>query len=475
MSPRPISILGIGYVGMVQTACLSDAGVDVILFDAKPFKNELVRRGDATVVEPGVPEAIARNRRRIQVPETLAEVIAASDVTYICVGTPPQADGSVGLKAVFGVAHEVAPLIRTKPGYHLFVIRSTIPPGTSREFIKIVEAESGKKYGQDFGCIMHPEFMREGQSMEDFRKPSFTILGTDRKEDARQIEELYHRAGVQGETFTVSFEEAELFKYLNNNFHALKVAFANEVARMAKHYNFDPVRLMRIFVRDTKLNVSPYYLMPSMPFGGYCLPKDARGLRRLLEHENIDAATIASLIPSNEQHYAFVFSELEKLIESESKVPSATLRTSAGQESIVNNQSSIINNHPAPSPRLGLWGVAFKRQTDDLRESPYLHVFRHLKSRGYTVKFYDPLINPALIVGANLAYIESQYKDFFNYQIPAAEDFLADTDIVIVGSGNGLAEALSQGMPLQNKKVICLDPWLYDALTSAEVKFSRII
>lgn len=446
---KPVSILGIGYVGMVQAACLSDAGIDVILFDAKPFKNELIRRGEATVVEPGVPEAISKNKSRIQVPQTLSEVISLSDITYICVGTPPQPDGAVDLKAIWGVAHEVSPLIKDKSDYHLFVIRSTVPPGTSREFINILETESGKKFGRDFGCVMHPEFMREGSSMEDFRNPSFTILGTDNNSDAEKIKELYRRAGVAGEAFLVSFEEAELFKYLNNNFHALKVAFANEVARLSKHYNFDPVRLMKIFVRDTKLNVSPYYLLPGLPFGGYCLPKDALGLRRLLEKENINARTISSLTESNAEHYAFIFSHLERLID----------------EAMTENKAM----------KIGMLGVAFKRGVDDLRESPYLHIFRHLKSRGYEVKFYDPLVQQDLIVGANLAYIESQYKNLFNFQISSPVDFLAESNIVLIGCGNGLSEILESGHSLASKKIICLDPWLYDNLSKAGVAYSRII
>ena len=364
---KPISILGLGYVGMVQTACLSRSGVDVILFDVKPFKNELVRRGEATIVEPGVSEALRENQNHIRVADNLEQILGESDITYICVGTPPQDDGSVDLSAVFGVAHDLAPLLKTKTSYHLFVVRSTIPPGTTRAFIRALEEGSGKKYGEGFGCIMHPEFMREGTSIEDFMKPSFTILGTEQEADAKQVIDLYHRAQVEGESFVVSFEEAELFKYLNNNFHALKVAFANEVSRIGKKYKFDAVHLMKIFARDTKLNVSPYYLIPGMPFGGYCLPKDALGLKRLLEHENIDAKTIASLTESNEQHYRFIYSELERIIDS---------ATGSGRQI-----------------KIGLAGIAFKKNVDDLRESPYLYVFQYLKSHGYEVDFFDPLRN----------------------------------------------------------------------------------
>ena len=447
---KRVAVLGLGYVGMVQIAALSKSGVRVSGFDNKPSKNELLRRGESTIVEPGVSESIAEHRDRISVPETFPEAIKEADLCYVCVGTPPKEDGSVDLASVLGVARDFGSAIKNDPARKILVIRSTIPPWTSREAIQEVERASGKKFGPDFGCVMHPEFMREGSSLEDFMNPSFTILGTSIPQDAAQIEELYRRIGVKGDFFVVSFEEAELFKYLNNNFHALKVAFANEVSHIAAHYGFDPMGLMKIFIRDTKLNISPYYLLPGMPFGGYCLPKDTLGLKRLLDKEQVELRLIPAIGMSNENHYAFLFKKIEEVL------------------------SLWVESHNGAAPRLGILGIAFKKGTDDLRESPYLRLFQYLKSRGYAVSFFDPLVRKSLFIGMNLKYVESIFKNFFEFQKETINDFLNEADVVILGCGNGLEDLEKNGMP-KDKVVVILDPALESNIKKMNIQFKSIL
>lgn len=447
MNRASISILGLGYVGMVQIVGLAKSGLKVIGNDKNPRKIKSLRDKKSTIIEPGVQSALEEFADRIRVVDTLEEILHETDVTFICVGTPPSLDGSANLDMLFGVAEEAGRALRTKGQYHTFVIRSTVPMGTSREFIKMIERHSDKRFAVDFGVVMQPEFLREGTGLEDFLAPPFTILGTDNEKDAEELKKIYQSIGITENIFKVSFEEAEFFKYLNNNFHALKVSFANEVAQIGKKLGLEPIKLMKIFVLDKKLNLSPYYLIPGMPFGGYCLPKDTLGLRSFLRKKNIKVETISSVVESNANHFSFIF---DTLIE-------------------------ILDGEKSGTEKVGILGVAFKKDIDDVRESPFVRVFQFLSSRGFKMKFYDSCIHKESFLGANLSYIQGLFRNFFDYQVVDMREFIAGSDVIIIGCGNGIEDMASHRELLRGKKIICMDPKFYGVLDQYRIDYDRVI
>ena len=445
---QKVAILGIGYVGMVQGVCLARHGIEVVLFDNKVSKNGMLQKGEVTVVEPGVQELFDAHKKNIHITSSAKEAVVSSNIVYICVGTPPGDDGAVNLKWVYAVADEIANALKQIFDYRLIVLRSTVPPGTSRDLIARIEAQSGKKYGKDFGFSMHPEFLREGKAIEDFTQPPFTVFGVGNEKDAETLIALYRELQIKELIFSLSFEEAELFKYINNNFHALKVSFANEVAQVGKKFNVDAAKLMNIFVLDSRQNISPYYLMPGLPFGGSCLTKDNRALKRYLEQKSLVPKTMLSPLESNEDHFRFIFEEIEKFIQK--------------------------HEEGAVKPRIGIVGMAFKKGVDDLRESPYVRIFQFLNSRGYDVSFYDPLLDEQVMMGQNLKFINSIFRNFFEYQELSAQKFIEKSKFMLIGCGNGLEDILRFKKEFSKRHILCLDPFLVKELKNNHIEFKSI-
>lgn len=444
-----VSILGVGYTGMVQAACFASAGVKVIVRDNNPVKNNALRNGESTVIEPSLQEVFTAHRDNITIEDEIGPAVQKSDISFVCVGTPSEVDGSVDLRALWTVADEAGQALVAKNTFHVFVIRSTVPPGTTLEFASRVAKRSGKQRGPDFDCIMQPEFLREGSGVEDFLNPSFTVLGTDSERASDLASRTYHALGITDNIFTVPFAEAEIFKYLNNAFHTLLLCFSNETVRLTHSVGGDPFRLLNIFIRDTKLNISPYYLIAGLPWGGSCLPKDARAVERLLSGQGVNAPILTSLLRSNEQHYAFVFDRLLQKID----------------------QLTV----PDQSVRVGLVGLAFKRGVDDIRESPFIRLFQFLNSRGFNVTFFDPLLDEKRLLGRNAQYIQSLFRDFFSYQRKSVEQFLSDADVIVLAGGNGIEDLLATKDELANKHIVCLNPKLYRFLDDAKVKYITVV
>ena len=365
-----LSILGLGYVGAVSTACFSDRGHDVIGVDPDEEKVATLNLGESPIVEEGLGDLLLKGVKKGNLKAISDTVVAVkqTDVTFVSVGTPTDADGVCQLGYLKTASEQIGEALRSKDGYHLIVYRSTVPPKTTRDImIPILEKLSGKQSGKDFGVCFNPEFLRESTAIKDFYSPPKTVIGAIDERSGAYAAKLYE--GIEGELIQTSIEAAEFVKYIDNTWHALKVAFGNEVGRLCQSTGVDGHDVMDIFVKDTKLNLSPYYLKPGFAFGGSCLPKDTRGITHMAEQQGIDIPLINNIIASNDQHIAHALKLVKK---------------------------ANVN-------RVGIVGMTFKPGTDDLRESPSVELMQRLHECGHELTYYDPNVNPERMLRAGLS------------------------------------------------------------------------
>ncbi len=394
-----ISIFGLGYVGAVSLGCLARDGHDVIGVDIDLDKLNLIREGRTPVVEEGMVDLMASATKsgRVLVTSDVEAAIKGSDLSFICVGTPSAANGSQDQGALIRVTQAIGAALRTKPGHHLVAYRSTVVPGTVDGTLSpILESESGKRPGEGFDVVFQPEFLREGSSIRDYDNPSFTIVGARAQQVAEPIRALFGH--LTGNFFTTSIRAAETIKYCCNNFHALKITFANETARLCEALGVDAFEVMDLLCRDTRLNVSPAYLRPGFAFGGSCLPKDLRATAYLAKMSDVELPLHASVLASNRIH-------LDRAI---SKVLASGCR------------------------RVGMLGLSFKTGTDDLRESPLVTLAEHLIGKGISLKVYDPEVQLSQLLGANRRYIEDHLPHIGSLLDARMESVIADADLVVV-------------------------------------------
>jgi len=366
-----ISIFGLGYVGCVGMGCLSKMGNTVIGVDISEEKVNLINSNQATIVEKDIDRLIQEGRKNNLIEATTDAMYAVlnSDISFICVGTPNTEHGHLDMTAMYKVSEKIGTALKNKQGKHIVVIRSTVMPGTNQKICEIIEKASEKKSEIGFAVVSNPEFLREGSAVQDFFNPPYTVIASKDKSSLEVLEKLY--SVLTGETIKVDIEVAELIKFLNNTYHALKVAFANEVGRLCKKINVDSRRLMDLFCKDKILNISPYYFKPGFAYGGSCLPKDLKALQ-LLAHDNYTQIPIISSIDlSNNQH----IKHAENLI------------TSKG-----NNKICFLS-------------IAFKQGTDDLRFSPALEIIENLLGKGYEIAIFDNNINLSKLMGKNKEYL----------------------------------------------------------------------
>lgn len=352
-----ISVIGLGYVGVVSVGCLSDQGFSVTGVDVTAQKVATVRTGKSPIVEKDLGRLLAEGVEagRIHATHDLIAAVLKTDVTILAVGTPTATDGSCDLSFVRAASRSIGTALAKKDGYHLVILRCSVPPGTTADVVvPTIEQASGKRVGLDFGVCFSPEFLREGQAVADFRDPSkIVIAGTDHR--AEQLARTV-LAFDDHEVLMTSLLAAETVKYVDNVWHATKVVFANEVGRLCKSLNLDSHEVMRLFVKDTKLNLSSYYLKPGFAFGGSCLPKEVRAVSHMAEERGISLPLIDSLLRSNGDQIA------------------EALRLLA----------------PFRGRKIGLLGLTFKPSTDDLRESPMLDLLAELLVANETVRVFDP-------------------------------------------------------------------------------------
>ncbi len=406
-----ISIFGLGYVGSVSAACWARNGYRVIGVDINPQKVEMLASGRSPILERGMSELVAEGHQASRLYATIDSVAAVrdSDISFVCVGTPSLRSGKLDLSHLEHVAHEIGAGLKEKKSHHVIVLRSTVLPGTTESLvIPILQDASGGHAGADFTVCYSPEFMREGSAVADFLEPPYTILGAQSPEHLALLHQLYE--ATPGLKFETTIPVAEMVKYVSNVFHSLKVSFANEIGTLCKHFGVDAEPVTRIFISDTKLNVSPAYLSPGFAFGGSCLPKDLRALVYRARELDLTLPLLESLIPSNAEH-------LNRAVD-------AVLHTN--------------------KKKISLLGLSFKAGTDDLRESPQVELVKRLLGEGCQVRIWDQDVSLGHLAGSNRQYIEEVIPHIGSLLSTDLEQVIRSAEVVIIGNKSAPREKLSQ-------------------------------
>ena len=396
-----VSIFGLGYVGVVSAGCLASEGHKVIGVDPVRTKVELINAGQSPIIETDIGELIAASAHagRLRATDDPAEAIRATELSFICVGTPSQGNGNLDLGYVKRACQEIGQALRQKSARHTVVMRSTILPGTMREVvIPILEDSSGKRAGSDFGICHNPEFLREGTSVQDFRCPPKTVIGELDPASGNTLAALYKN--IKAPLIRTDLETSEMVKYVDNSWHALKIGFANEIGNLCKAFAIDGHDVMRIFCQDRKLNISPAYLMPGFAFGGSCLPKDLRALTYQAKMNDLEVPILSSILPSNERQVA---RGLQLIMEKGHK-------------------------------RIGVLGFSFKAGTDDLRESPVVEVLERLLGKGHDLRIYDKNVHIASLVGANRDFILNRIPHISRLMVDRIDTVLDHAQTVVIGN-----------------------------------------
>lgn len=396
-----ISVFGLGYVGSVSAGCLTTLGHSVTGVDVNPLKVDMINSGQSPVIEQDLDDLIAQGVEQGQITATTVagEAIAASDVSLICVGTPSNGNGNLNLTYVERVCQEIGEALATADQYHVVVVRSTMLPGSIEErVIPVLEKASGRRARRDFGVAFNPEFLREGTAVHDFYNPPFTLVGATDPRGAEIAAEAYQK--IDAPLLVVPVKVAEMVKYANNAFHALKVTFANEIGNVCKEQGIDSHQVMDIFCMDEKLNLSAYYLKPGFAFGGSCLPKDLRALLYQGRHLDLSLPVLESILPSNELQVKRGFDLIDK----------------TGKK------------------KIGVLGFSFKAGTDDLRESPLVELIETLIGKGYDVRVYDKNVSLARLHGANRAYIEREIPHIATLMCSSMEEVLEKSEVIVIGN-----------------------------------------
>jgi len=404
-----ISIFGLGYVGAVSLACLARDGHDVIGVDIDPTKLRLISEGKTPVVEEGMVDLMQQVAAsgRVSVTTDAEEAVLGSEISLVCVGTPSAANGSQDQGAILRLAEQMGRALRRKDSGHVVVFRSTLVPGTVEDVLRpIVERESGKKDGQDFHLCFQPEFLREGSSIRDYDKPPFTVVGANGEAAFEKLQALFGHLPCK--FLRTSVRSAEMMKYCCNNFHALKITFANETARLCAALGVDPFEVMDLVCQDTQLNISRAYLRPGFAFGGSCLPKDLRATTYLAKTRDVEIPMLASILPSNTSHLDLAFDKVVAL----------------GRR------------------KVGFVGLSFKTGTDDLRESPLVALAERLIGKGYELRIYDPEVHLARLLGANKSFIERHLPHIGQMLEPDLGAVIAQSEVLVVGSESQAVKAV---------------------------------
>jgi GDP-mannose 6-dehydrogenase len=398
-----ISIFGLGYVGAVSLACLARDGHSVIGVDVDRAKLDMIAAGRTPVVEEGMVDLMASvvANGRVDVTDDVRDAVMRSDVSLICVGTPSANNGSQDQSAVLRLAENLGTALRGKAAQHVIVFRSTLVPGTVEDVLcPAIETHSGKRNGIDFHVCFQPEFLREGTSIRDYDNPPFTIVGAHAEPARETLRGLFGH--LPCEFHATSIRAAEMVKYCCNNFHALKIAFANETARLCESLHVDPFEVMRLVCSDRQLNVSPAYLRPGFAFGGSCLPKDLRATTYLAKTRDVDLPMHAAILPSNRVHIEHA---IAKVIQTGKR-------------------------------RIAMIGLSFKTGTDDLRESPLVLLAEHFIGKGLELVIYDPDVQLSRLLGANRRFIERHVPHIGSLLREDFVDVVADSDVIVLGSSD---------------------------------------
>jgi len=396
---KTVSVFGLGYVGCVSAACLARAGHKVIGVEVNPFKVDLINKGVATIVEPDLDDLLKSGvtNGTIRATADAESAIKESDVILVTVGTPSLPNGELDLSHVYAVAEEAGKALKDMTRFVTIAIRSTVTPGTCNVVSGIIEKASGKKANVDFSVVANPEFLREGTAIADYEKPPYILIGASDEKGAEEVAAIYANLGA--EILKVKLPSAEMIKYVNNSWHALKVAFGNEVGAICKQLGIESHEVMDLFFKDRVLNISPHYLRPGYAFGGACLPKDLSALASMAKNSGVSTPLLESIHPSNGAH-------IERAV-------------------------ALIRKHPKTA-RLGFLGLSFKTGTDDVRNSPTLEVISALRKEGYEIKVFDDYVQLALASGRNVATTRSILGDLESLMVETTDELLEHADVIVV-------------------------------------------
>jgi GDP-mannose 6-dehydrogenase len=398
-----VSVFGLGYVGTVSAGCLAQSGHEVIGVDPVATKVDLINQGQSPIIEAEINEIIASavKSERIRATQDATQAIQDTELSFICVGTPSQVNGNLDLSFIRRICEQIGEALKQKAGRHTVVIRSTILPGTMRHIVvPVLQERSGKKAGTDFGVCHNPEFLREGSAVKDFNFPPQTVVGEIDRQSGDVLAELYK--GIDAPLVRTDLETAEMVKYVNNSWHALKIGFANEIGNICKAFSIDAHQVMRIFCQDSKLNISSAYLTPGFAFGGSCLPKDLRAISYQAKMHDLQLPILTSILPSNEMQVA------------------------RGLQLIMQKGHKQI----------GILGFSFKAGTDDLRESPVIEVIERLIGKGHDLRIYDKNVKMARLVGANRDFILNRIPHISRLMVDDVDAVLKHAQTVVIGNND---------------------------------------
>lgn len=399
-----ISIFGLGYVGCVGAACLAKLGHSVIGVDVNENKVRLMNEGKPTIIEEGISELCqeVHDKGLMSATTVSEEAISKSEISFIVVGTPSSPEGHLNLNYVFSVAREIGRNLKVKKErgdlnyMHLVAIRSTVLPGTNKKVGEIIVEESGLERGKEFTVVSNPEFLREGTSVEDYFNPPLTLVGTDSKYAEKVFREIYK--DIKAEFICTDIKVAEMMKYVNNTYHALKIVFGNEVGNICKGLDIDSHKVMEIFCKDKQLNISPYYFKPGFAYGGSCLPKDLKALKTMAHDLYVDVPVIESVFQSNENQ----------------KKNAVKIIMAQGQR------------------KIGILGLSFKAGTDDLRSSPIVDVVEMLLGKGFEIRIYDKNVKVSELTGTNKDFIMAKIPHLQHFVTDKLDDVCQNSDVLVV-------------------------------------------
>lgn len=417
-----IAIFGLGYVGAVCAACQAKAGHNVVGVDVSEIKVDLINRGVSPIVEPELGEILDEQvaAGRLYATSNAYEAVSDSDLSMICVGTPSQANGDLDMHYIEAVSLQIGQALRNKTEWHTVVVRSTVLPGTLRDIvIPMLELQSGKKAGEDFGVAVNPEFLRESTAIKDYYNPPMTVIGELNRRSGSHVALLYEH--LDAPLIREKVEVAEMVKYACNTWHATKITFANEIGNIAKSFGVDGRDVMKVVCQDTQLNLSDYYMRPGFAFGGSCLPKDVRALTYRARRNDVNLPMLGSIMDSN-----------------------------------ANQVQRAVDMIQAYGVReVGMLGLSFKSGTDDLRESPLVTLAETLIGKGYNLSIFDKNVDYARVNGANREYINAKIPHVSSLLKPELNDVIDSSRLLIVGNGDPKFREVLDDLP-EGKKAIDL-------------------
>ncbi|WP_207495279.1 nucleotide sugar dehydrogenase [Aridibaculum aurantiacum] len=395
-----ISIFGLGYVGCVSLGCLARNGHTVIGVDVSETKVRQINSGLATIIEKDIDIIIQEEhlKGRISATTDFIEAINSTDVSIVAVGTPSSSKGHLNLEYIFNVAEHLGVALKDKNSFHVVAIRSTVFPGTIQKFQKVIEETSGKVANVDFAVVSNPEFLREGTAVHDYNHPPLTLIGSQNKKAADIMASLYNH--LPAEVVITDVQVAEVMKYVNNTFHALKIGFANEIGNICSALNIDSHKVMEIFCMDKELNISSYYFKPGFAYGGSCLPKDLKGLQTLAHDLYVKAPILESIDKTNEIQISRAVNLVQQL----------------GKK------------------KIAILGLSFKAGTDDLRNSPAVTVVETLLGKGFEVQIYDKNVQLSKLTGTNKEYIDQHIPHLSKLMVNHLDELVDYAEVILVNN-----------------------------------------